>query len=164
MEYAYRGVTVHFDLRKIDNMKEQDYLDLRLEDQINWYDKKSKFNQKMYKRLVLIEIILSVSIPFFASYINDENPVVKVTIGIIGVSIALIAGVMNLYKFHENWISYRTTSETLKHEKYLYLTKSGIYKENESQNTPYSSLVQRVESIISKENTNWQQKTNKKEK
>lgn len=145
-------------------MKEQDYLDLRLEDQINWYDMKSKFNQRMYKRLVLLEIIFSVSVPFFVSYANDENPAIKIIIGIIGVSIALIAGVMNLYKFHENWISYRTTSETLKHEKYLFLTKSGIYKEKESGETPYNNLVQRIESIISKENTNWQQKINKKEK
>ena len=145
-------------------MKEQDYLDLRLEDQINWYDMKSKFNQKMYKRLVLIEIVFSVSIPFFASYANDENPVIKIIIGIIGVSIALIAGIMNLYKFHENWIGYRTTSETLKHEKYLFLTKSGFYKEIESKETPYNNLVKRIESIISKENTNWQQIINIKEK
>ena len=145
-------------------MKEQDYLDLRLEDQINWYDKKSKFNQKMYKRLVLVEIIFSVSIPFFASYANDECPFIKIIIGILGVSIALIAAILNLYKFHENWINYRTTSETLKHEKYLFLTKSGIYKEKESQETPYTNLVQRIESTISKENTNWQQKINKKDK
>lgn len=142
-------------------MEENDYLDLRLEDQINWYDKKSMFNQKMYKRLVLVEIIFSVSIPFLASHANDENAVIKIIIGIIGVSIALIAGVINLYKYHENWISYRTTSETLKHEKYLFLTKAGIYKEKESKETPYNNLVQRIESIISKENTNWQQKINK---
>lgn len=145
-------------------MKEQDYLELRFEDQINWYDKKSKFNKKMYQSLVLIEIIFSVSIPFFVSYANDENPSIKIIIGILAVCIALIAGLMNLYKFHENWISYRTTSETLKHEKYLFLTKSGVYREKESKETPYNRLVQRIESIISKENTNWQQKINEKEK
>lgn len=145
-------------------MNEKEYLDLRVDDQINWYDKKSRFNQKMYKRLVLLEIIFSVSIPFLASYATDANPSITIVIGICGISIALIAGVLNLYKFHENWINYRTTAETLKHEKYMFLTKSGIYKENESKETPYNHLVQQIESIISKENTNWQQKSNKTEK
>lgn len=145
-------------------MDEKEYLKSRLDDQIAWYDQKSKFNQRMYKRLVLIEILFSVSIPFLTSFVNDELLTIKIIIGIIGVGIAVIAGIMNLYKFHENWINYRTTSETLKHEKYLFLTKSGIYREEKSLDTPYNNLVTRIEMIISKENTNWQQKLNKKEK
>lgn len=145
-------------------MDEKEYLESRLEDQISWYDKKSKFNQQMYKRLVLIEIVFSVSIPFLTSFVTSESLTIKIIIGIIGVGIALIAGVMNLYKFHENWINYRTTSETLKHEKYLFLTKSGIYRVDKALDTPYNNLVTRIETIISKENTNWQQKLNKKEK
>ncbi|HFC76762.1 MAG TPA: DUF4231 domain-containing protein, partial [Candidatus Moranbacteria bacterium] len=41
--------------------------------------------------------------------------------------------------------------ESLKHEKYLFLTKSEPYDIDE----PFKLLVQRVESLISKENTNW---------
>lgn len=145
-------------------MDEKEYLKSRLDDQITWYDKKSQFNQKMYKRLVLIEILFSISIPFLTSYANDETPIIKVIIGVVAVAIAMIAGIMNLYKFQENWINYRTTSETLKHEKFLFMTKSGVYREDKSQETAYNNLVTRIETIISKENTNWQQKLNKKEK
>ena len=59
-----------------------------------------------------------------------ENLLIKIIIGIIGVSIALIAGIMNLYKFHENWVSYRTTAEILKHEKYLFLTGALLIQVN----------------------------------
>ena len=65
--------------------------------------------------------------------------------------IAVSTGVSSIYKFHENWIEYRTTAETLKHELYLFETKSPPYdKEN-----AFQELVQRVESLISKEHTQW---------
>ena len=38
-------------------MTEEEYLTERLEDQLNWYDKKSQFNQKRFKRLRTVEII-----------------------------------------------------------------------------------------------------------
>lgn len=143
-------------------MDEQEYLEQRLDDQINWYDKKSKYNQQMYKRLILVEIILSVSIPFLTSYATDKNPEIKIVIGVMGIGIALIAGIMNLYKFNENWINYRKTSEVLKQEKFLFLSKSGVYDDDKSTNIAYNSLVTRVESIISTENSNWEKKRPKK--
>ena len=142
-------------------MEEKEYVDKRLNDQINWYDKESVFNQKMYKILVLIEILFSGSIPFLIPYANNNTPIIKIIIGVMGIIIALIAGVMNLYKFQENWINYRTTAESLKHEKYLYLTKSGIYNINNKIDTPLNNLVTRIESIISKENTKWFQQIKK---
>ena len=48
------------------------------------------------------------------------------------------------------FVAYRTTCESLRHEKYLYLTCSEPYNIKE----PFSLLVNRVETLISKENTN----------
>jgi len=45
-------------------MGEQEYFEQRLDDQINWYDKKSVFNQQRYKQLRTAEIVLSLLIPF----------------------------------------------------------------------------------------------------
>ncbi|UQD53811.1 DUF4231 domain-containing protein [Bacillus methanolicus] len=131
-------------------MSEETYIQERLEDQINWYDKKSMHSQRLYKRLKGIVTILSASIPLFVGLITEFKFWATI-VSIIGVTITAIEGWLSLTKYHENWIEYRSICETLKHEKYMYLTKTGVY---ETENS-FKVLVERVESIISKENVNW---------
>jgi len=139
---------------------EQKYIKERLDKQIDWYDNKSQDNQKYFKRLKIIEILSAALIPFLVAY-SDECVYIQYIVGILGIGIALIAGLLSLYKFQENWIEYRTTTETLKHQKYLYENKCPPYN-NEEDRT--KKLVQICEGIISKENSNWAQyiKTSKK--
>lgn len=143
-------------------MNENEYMNKRIDDQIDWYDRKSQFNQKMYKRLVLIEIVFSASIPFLTSY--SSICMINTLIAVFGIGITLIAGMLSLYKFQENWITYRTTAETLKQEKYQYLTKTGVYNDGNDSDYPLNILVNRIESIISKENTEWHRRLNKSDK
>jgi hypothetical protein len=131
-------------------MNKDEYIIDRLDDQINWYDKKSQTNQKWFKRLKILEITSAAIIPFLAG-IGASLPYYSVIIGVLGVVIAISAGVSAIYKFHENWIEYRTISETLKHEKYLFQTKCSPYHQENS----FFHLVQRVEALISKENSQW---------
>lgn len=132
-------------------MNEQEFLKERLDDQINWYDKKSQWNQKRYKILKIAEIIAASSIPFLTGFIDKEINYWHVLVGLLGVLIAVCSSVSALYKFHELWIEYRTVAETLKHHKYLYLTKTSPYHNDKA----FELLVDVVESIISKENSNW---------
>lgn len=132
-------------------ISEETYLQERLDDQINWYDTKSIRSQKVYKLLKGLVIILSASIPFFIGFIADFNKHWEYLVSAIGVIIVGIEGWLGITKHHEHWIEYRSICETLRHEKYMYLTRTGVYDiEN-----PFKVLVERVESIISKENVNW---------
>ncbi len=131
-------------------MTEEEYIDDRLNDQISWYGKKSQTNQKLFNRLRLLEIVAAAIIPFLAG-IGSAIPYYSIIIGALGAMIAVSAGLSALYKYHENWIEYRTTSETLKHEKYLFQTKCSPYDNDDA----FCKLVQRVEGLISKENTQW---------
>lgn len=131
-------------------MEQTEYLKERLEDQILWYDTKSSYHQNHYKRWKRMQIILTAFLPLSTGLIGRFQWF-SIMFGIIGVLIACIEGVLALGKHHENWIEYRSICETLKHEKYMFLTKTGVYKEDE----PFPYLVERVESIISKENINW---------
>ncbi len=131
-------------------MDEDEYLKDRLEDQIGWYSKKSQTNQKWFKRLRLLEIVLATLIPFLAG-IGDALPYYQIIIGGVGVVIAIAAGLSAINKYQENWIEYRTIAESLKHEKYLYKTKCKPYDSDDS----LQILVQNVESLISKENSQW---------
>jgi len=143
-------------------MDEKDYLKNRLDNQIDWYDNKSVWNQKWFKRLQVIAIIGAATIPFLTGYIGEETQWIKITIGALGLVVAAITAILSLYQFQENWIEYRTTCESLKHEKYTYLTKTAPYDVENS----FALLVERVETLISKENTNWtrQAKSYKKPK
>ncbi|MDZ7751424.1 MAG: DUF4231 domain-containing protein [Gammaproteobacteria bacterium] len=134
-------------------MDEEHYLRDRLEDQIEWYDAKSQWNQKWFKRLQVFQLIAAASIPFLAGYIAPDGFWRKFTVGVLGLTIAAAGAVAGFYKFQENWIEYRTTCEALRHEKYLFLTKTEPY----DAERPFDLLVKRVEAQISKENSNWSQ-------
>lgn len=148
-------------------MNQEEYLKQRLDDQIDWYDRKSSWNQKWYKRLQVILLVAAATIPFLSGYVSEVPaaesglPWVKISIGLLGVAIAAIAAVLGLYNFQENWIKYRTTCESLKKEKYKFLTGVLPYDDDNA----FTLLVEHVEGLISKENTDWsQQLQNAKEK
>lgn len=137
-------------LQRVSWGMEEEYIKDRLNDQIVWYCKKSQTNKKLFNRLRLLEIVSAAIIPFLAG-IGNSIPHYTIIIGTLGVIIAVSAGSSALYKFHENWIEYRTTAETLKHEKYLYKTHCQPYDQDDA----FCRLVQRVEGLISKENSQW---------
>lgn len=127
----------------------KEYINERLNNQIEWYSDKSSAAQLKYKILRFVSIFLSSSIPLVIGLVSI-NDVWQYIIGIMGVIITVIEGWLSIAKYHENWIEYRSISEMLKHEKYMFLTKTGVYR-----NDDFKYLVERVENIISKENINW---------
>ncbi len=131
---------------------EEKYLKERLQDQLEWYDNKSVWNQKWFKRWQLVEITPAILITFLSGQ-SENIPYSGWLLGILAGIIAIAASIISLNKFQENWINYRTTAEQLKHEKMLYLTKSAPYNTEER----FHNLVQRIESLLSKENSNWAQ-------
>jgi hypothetical protein len=54
-------------------MTTNDYLTYRVDNQIDWYDKKSSWNQRLYKRLQILQIVAAASIPIFAGFITSET-------------------------------------------------------------------------------------------
>ena len=93
-------------------MNEVEYLRQRVDDQISWYSKKSRSNQKYFKIISFIEICLSTSLVLLAVFLNDS--IMKYGSAIIGTTLSILSGIMGLNKFQENWIQYRTTAEWLK--------------------------------------------------
>ena len=130
----------------------EQYLQERLDDQIDWYNRKSGWNQRLHKRLRLLEVVAAASIPFLTGFIADFAFMTHV-VAVVGVAIAVISGAFALFKFQENWIEYRTTAETLKHQKYLFLTQSSPYDGADA----FHTLVETVEELISQENSKWTQ-------
>ncbi|MBN2007768.1 DUF4231 domain-containing protein [candidate division KSB1 bacterium] len=140
-------------------MDQETYLNERLDDQLTWFDKNSQWNQKWFKHLQVAQLVSAALIPFVSGFM-DAGLVIKIVVGLLGVIVASITGIITLYKFHDNWVAYRSTCEALRVEKILFLTKSAPYNKDE----PFTLLVERVEAILLRENANWQDyiKTNTK--
>jgi hypothetical protein len=123
----------------------------RLNDQLNWYDKRSGTNQRWYKIIKTTQLVLASAIPV-VSFL--EIPWVRLATAVLGGTVALLEGVQQLGQFHNNWTSYRTTAEQLKHEKYLFLSSSGPYRNLETPDA-LKLLAERVEEQISTEHAKW---------
>ena len=137
-------------------MEDSEYVKQRLDNQITWYDSKSSGNQRTYRRLRGIEIGAAAAIPLVAaaqSFVQVPTAVATILMAFLGSIVTVCTGFLALGNYHENWIEYRTTCETLKKEKFMYLTRSDLY----SDDNRYELLVSRVESLISRENTQWSQ-------
>jgi hypothetical protein len=121
----------------------------RLEDQIAWYDRNSMTNQRYFKRIKMVEIAAAAIIPFLSAL---SLPRMMWVIGGLGVLITLLEGMLHLNQYQQNWIAYRSTCESLKHEKYVYLGKAAPYANSPD---PHALLAERIESLVSQEHAKW---------
>jgi hypothetical protein len=124
----------------------------RLEDQIAWYDRKSMTNQRYFKRIKMIEILAAALIPLLSAAHRPEMTWTTWLTGGLGVLITILEGMLHLNQYQQNWIAYRSTCESLKHEKYVYLGKAAPYAGTPD---PHALLAERIESLVSQEHAKW---------
>lgn len=127
------------------------YLTSRVDNQIEWYDKKSQSAQKRYKIFTYIILGASVLIPLSIN-ILPVNTLTKIITSSLGIFSTLAQGVINLNDYNTNWVEYRTICETLKKEKFMFIYAAGVYENKENR---FTYFVERIESIVSQENVNW---------
>ena len=70
----------------------------------------------------------------------------------IAVIVAIVTASIRIFKYYDKWITYRTTCEALRQEIHFYRAEVGEYAISEDKKAVF---VQRVESLISQENTLW---------
>jgi hypothetical protein len=119
----------------------------RLDDQISWYDRKSAFNQRWFKRLKFSQLIAAAMVPVAAS-----GGAPRLILGGLGAFVVVLEGLQGLNQFQHNWITYRSTCEELKHEKFLWMANAGPYA---TANDRDALLAERVEAMISREHAKW---------
>lgn len=132
-------------------MEIQEYLSARVDNQAEWFSNKSQSNQRAFKRLRVAEVVFAAAIPLLVGHITNGDTALKIAVGVLGAAIAVISGLLAIYKYQENWIHYRSVSEALKREKFLFLTKTSPYEKSD----PDGLFVKTIETILSKENNGW---------
>ena len=123
----------------------------RLEDQIDWFDRKSIRHQIWYRRLKVTSIGSAALVPLVSSL--DGYALLA---GLLGVVVVVVEGLQHVNQHHENWIRYRSTCENLRHEKYLYQAGAGGY-EGLSDDQALRQLAAQVESLLARESNDWLQ-------
>jgi hypothetical protein len=119
----------------------------RLESQIRWYDRRSGQAQFRYKFLKIIEVGCAALVPL-VSQIDG------IFTAMLGVAVIIFEALQHINQWQHNWITYRSTCEALRHEKYSYLGRSGPYKDMDDV-VAKQALVERIESLISTEHSKW---------
>lgn len=71
---------------------------------------------------------------------------------ILGMCILIMEGIQQLNQYQQIWLTYRSTCEALKHEKYTYLANAGLYA---GADRPLALLADRIEGLISQEHARW---------
>ena len=125
------------------------YIEERYKDQIIWYSNCATRNKRFYTFFQWGVIVLSASLPVLIASVPEEWQLATVILSIL---LAIGTSGLKTFKFQENWINYRTISETLKKEKHFYDADLNDYSEASDKEALF---IDRVESLISRENTLW---------
>ncbi|WP_433677710.1 DUF4231 domain-containing protein [Nocardia sp. CA-119907] len=117
----------------------------RLIGQLNWYSAKSAAAQRAYKQVKLGQIVVGAVVPVVAL----SAP--AVVTAVLAAVVVVAEGAQQLFQWQTNWLSYRSTAEALKHERFLYLAEAGPYRDVDRR----AVLAERVENLLALENCEW---------
>jgi hypothetical protein len=127
----------------------EEYLQDRYLTQIAWYDRRAGTNKIFYTIFQWFVIVISSIIPVLVVTLKGD---LKWVTAVLGIFLAIGTSGLKSFKFQENWINYRTIAETLKKEKYFYIAGLEGYGDSSDREALF---VERVESLISRENSLW---------
>lgn len=136
-------------------MNIETYIQTRIDEEIHWFARESKFNKYTYYTFKLILTASAAIIPALTSYLDTDG--MKVLIGLFSIITAFLANINSLFNFKDKWLIYRSAAETLRSEKYSYLANSGRYKGILDKNT---LLVDTIEGFLNKVNAQWNDSVN----
>jgi uncharacterized membrane protein YdbT with pleckstrin-like domain len=132
------------------NKEEFEYFKVnRYEKEIKYYDDRSKWNHSAFQVSQWTVIIFSAITPALVVVSTGWIRWVTVCVAII---VAIASGALRAFKYQENWVNYRTTCETLRKEISYFTAEVQGYERVEDKQALF---VERIESLISRENTLW---------
>jgi|GEM_PF-3660634 len=120
----------------------------RLEQQLDWYDRKARAAQGWAQRTKLLSMSMSATVPL-AAILADGTVTAA-----IGVGVVILEGLQQVNGWHDKWINYRAVCENLRREKFSYVGGVGAY-DGLSPEEAKKTLILQTENIIATENVNW---------
>ena len=123
----------------------------RLDEQIDWLDRRAAQHQHWYRTLKLVSIVAAALVPLASA---ASAP--AVVAGALGVVVVIVEGVQHINQHHDTWLRYRGTCEQLRSEKQLFAGGAGAY-EGLLPEQAQRQLIAAVEAILARESGQWLQ-------
>ena len=125
----------------------EEYLNDRVLVHVDYCDDVAYSYRRKYYLIEWILIIVASLTPIFVilnfSFARDNwaqwIPVVSSTV------VAILTGGLKTFRYEENWKKYSELAESLKKEKYQFMTRAGVYK---SSDNPETLFIEAVESLL----------------
>ncbi|MEE1061560.1 MAG: DUF4231 domain-containing protein [Ruminococcus sp.] len=144
-----------------------DYIAKRYVQSVLWYSKKAQVNKMHFLGFSAVAIAL----PTFSTMITAITGELSTLVAVFSAITAILTAILTLFKFQQNWIQFRATSEELQTELSLLISEKGKYskKEIESQykdvdlsipdkmiEARENTFLIQIEKIMAKEKTQWE--------
>jgi len=125
------------------------YREGRYAEMLEFYDKRAIQNKRWYRFFSLYVIVASFLLAPFVAYDLGSW---KLLTALMSATIGMAAAALGHFKFHENWLRYRSAWDSLKREPSFHAALIGGYKTHPDANAHF---VERVEAIFSGEGADW---------
>jgi hypothetical protein len=134
-------------------MQAEDYVQQRVMQFIEWYDKKAVSAKSIYLRFRTTSVVGALIVPIaanlsFVGYDPYKTFVVTAVSLLVSMSVALDG----VYHFGDQWKNYRSTEQFLSRERFLFQTGEGPYR-GVAPDDAFLLFVERCEGQIASENS-----------
>ena len=140
----------HQKLRPYSSMTPEEYIDERLNQFREWYDKKAVIAKRNYQWMRAITVIGSAVVPVLVNLPFDDSAIRYLTTAVSLVVMILIS-LESVFHFREQWKNYRSTEQWLAKEYFNFVTGEGPYR-NQDEKEAFLNFVDRIENAIASEN------------
>ncbi len=138
----------HHKLRPFDSMSPEEYIDERLNQFREWYDKKATKTKRLYQWMRAITVVGGAIVPVLINLpINNIDLIAT----LISLTVVVFISLESVFHFREQWKNYRSTEQLLAKEYFNFVAGEGPYKKLDAREA-FLVFVERVENAIASEN------------
>ena len=138
-----------------------EYLSGRLNEQIDYHDRKAASSQRAYRRLVTISVVSASLTPLLLAFEllysppRLDNPI-QLAVVIVPIVVATITAIstvwLSAFKYKESWVEHRLACEALRREETLFKFRAAPYA---GAADPCALLVERAEAVMDGDTGTW---------
>ncbi|HNO76244.1 MAG TPA: DUF4231 domain-containing protein [Nitrosomonas mobilis] len=140
----------HQKLRSYSSMTPEEYIDERLNQFREWYDKKAVIAKRNYQWMRAITVVGGAIVPVLVNLPLDDHAIRYLTT-IVSLIVVILISLESVFHFREQWKNYRSTEQLLAKEYFNFVTGEGPYR-NQDEKEAFLNFVDRVENAVASEN------------
>ena len=131
------------------DMTPQAYVESRLLQYQEWYDRKATRMKAMHLRMRTVSVVGGALVPVL---VNLDLSLARMTATALSLVVVASVSLESVYRYREQWKNYRSTEQLLGHERIYFETRVGPYHRLPERDC-FTLLVARVEKAIASENS-----------